>query len=187
MSEAKNDEWRMLPTLPAEPAAWSWWRHRKGGLYQVLGVAREEATLAPVVVYRGESGIWTRPHEDFYDGRFTPAVPPDMPGPTDPPGPPANGGSPEYLKLLEEMKELHLRKAADYGRGVDPLANVRSAGEFGIPPWTGVMVRANDKMHRIKSLALNGFLKNESVEDSLMDLAAYSLLALVLYREGKSP
>ena len=96
-----------------------------------------------------------------------------------------SGGHPEYLKLLDEMRELHVRKAADYGRDVDPLANVRAAIEFGIPAWLGVMVRANDKMHRIKSLAVNGSLKNESVEDSLMDLAAYALIALVLYREQK--
>jgi hypothetical protein len=45
------------------------------------------------------------------------------------------------------------------------------------------MIRANDKMHRIKSLLQNGSLKNESVEDSLMDLAAYCLIALTLRRE----
>lgn len=92
-------------------------------------------------------------------------------------------GHPEYLKILDEMRSLHVRKAADYGRGVDPLANVRASAEFGIPAWVGVMVRAGDKMHRIKSLIVNGSLKNESVEDSLMDLAAYALIALVLYRE----
>jgi len=92
-------------------------------------------------------------------------------------------GHPGYLALLDEMAALHRRKAADYGRGADPFANVRSSAEFGLPAWIGVMIRANDKMHRIKSLAVNGALKNESVEDSLMDLAAYALIALVLYRE----
>jgi hypothetical protein len=93
-------------------------------------------------------------------------------------------GHPEYLKLLEEMKALHQRKAADYGRGADPLANVRQSVEFGVPAWIGVMIRANDKMHRIKSFIQNGDLKNESFEDSLMDLAAYCLIALVLKREA---
>lgn len=95
----------------------------------------------------------------------------------------AEAGHPEYLKILDEMRELHCRKAADYGRGVDPLANVRAGADFGIPAWVGVMIRANDKMHRIKSFLQNGSLKNESVEDSLKDLAAYALIALVLYRE----
>lgn len=92
-------------------------------------------------------------------------------------------GDPNYLKLLDEMRDLHVRKAADYGRGADPLANCRASAEFGIPAWVGVMVRANDKVHRIKSFIQNGSLKNESIEDSLMDLAAYALIALTLYRE----
>lgn len=95
-------------------------------------------------------------------------------------------GHPEYMRLLDEMKALHVRKAADYGRGADPFANVRSSSEFGLPGWLGVMIRANDKMHRIKSFAQNGALKNESLEDSLMDLAAYALIALVLYREQRA-
>jgi hypothetical protein len=95
----------------------------------------------------------------------------------------AVGGHPEFLKILDQMRELHIRKAADYGRGADPFANVRASAEFGIPEWVGVMVRANDKVHRIKSFIANGTLKNESVEDSLKDLAAYAIIALVLYRE----
>lgn len=95
------------------------------------------------------------------------------------------GGHPVYLRLLEEMRELHVRKAADYGRGTDPLANVRASVEFGVPNWVGAMIRANDKVQRIKSFLANGTLKNESVEDSLKDLAAYALIALVLFREGQ--
>jgi len=96
---------------------------------------------------------------------------------------PDEGGHPEYLKLLDEMRELHIKKAADYGRLSDPFANVRASADFGMPAWVGVMVRAGDKMHRIKSFIANGSLRNESVEDSLKDLAAYALIALVLLRE----
>jgi hypothetical protein len=117
---------------------------------------------------------------DFFNPKFDPAVqlPPSIPE--------AEGGHPEYLKLLDELRELHTRKAADYGRGVDPLANVRASVDFGVPAWVGVMIRANDKVHRIKSFIANGKLKNESVEDSLKDLAAYALLALVLFREQET-
>lgn len=104
----------------------------------------------------------------------------DLPQPGDPH---PEAGHPAYLALLDEMKELHCRKAADYGRGADPFANVRAGAEFGVPAWVGVMIRANDKVHRIKSFIANGSLKNESVEDSLKDLAAYALIALVLFRE----
>lgn len=98
-------------------------------------------------------------------------------------------GHPEFLRILDEMRELHQRKAADYGRGQDPFANVRASAEFGIPAWVGVMVRAGDKLHRVKSFIHNGSLKNESLEDSLQDLAAYAIIALVLFREqqGAAP
>ena len=88
-----------------------------------------------------------------------------------------------FPDILEELLELHDQKAADYGRGEDSLANIRASAEFGIKPWVGATLRANDKMHRLKSFVLNGSLKNESVEDSLKDLANYAILALMLYRE----
>ncbi len=94
-------------------------------------------------------------------------------------------GDPRFHAILDEMRALHDRKAADYGLGEDPLANVRASKEFGVPAWVGCMIRANDKVIRIKSMATKGTLKNESVEDSLIDLAAYAILGLILYREEK--
>jgi len=44
------------------------YRHYKGLLYEVLGVARHSETEAPLVVYRalyGEYGLWVRPLEMF--------------------------------------------------------------------------------------------------------------------------
>jgi hypothetical protein len=96
----------------------------------------------------------------------------------------SDGGDPRFLAILEEMRELHQRKAADYGADEDPLANLRASEDFGIPAWLGSMIRANDKVRRLMSFAKKGTLKNESVEDSLMDLAAYSILTLILYRES---
>lgn len=94
-------------------------------------------------------------------------------------------GDQRFLDALKEIAELHERKAADYGRGIDPLANVRASEELGIPAWQGAFLRGLDKVHRIKSFCLNGNLKNEGVEDSLQDLASYALIALVLFRERK--
>lgn len=90
----------------------------------------------------------------------------------------------EYLKILEEMREMHRKKAADYG-GNTGTDNLRASAEFGIAPWLGAVLRMNDKVTRIKSLTKNGRLENESLEDSLMDIAAYAILSLVLYREGQ--
>ncbi len=48
------------------------WRHRKGGTYAVVAVARMEANLYPAVVYKSERDglVWVRPLEEFEDGRF---------------------------------------------------------------------------------------------------------------------
>lgn len=93
--------------------------------------------------------------------------------------------SKEFCAVLDEIKAMHLKKSADYGTDTDPLANVRSSGEFGVPAWVGVAIRANDKMSRLKSFVAKGKLENESVEDALLDLASYSVIALVLMRETR--
>lgn len=40
------------------------YRHFKGGLYEVIGLASHSETMEPMVVYRalyGEQGLWVRP------------------------------------------------------------------------------------------------------------------------------
>lgn len=90
-----------------------------------------------------------------------------------------------YWKIHEEIRELHKAKGADYGAEGDPFANLRASAEFGVPAWVGVVIRMNDKISRIKSFVKKGKLVNESIEDSLLDNAHYSMLALALYREEK--
>jgi len=90
----------------------------------------------------------------------------------------------EFESVLREMKRLHDKKQLDYGSKTDPFANVRAAEDFGIPGWLGAVLRANDKMSRLKSFAEKGVLANEPIEDSLIDLANYAVIALVLYREA---
>ena len=88
-----------------------------------------------------------------------------------------------FEDTLREMKRLHDKKQLAYGSKRDPFANVRASEDFGIPGWLGAVLRANDKMSRLKSFAEKGVLANEPVEDSLIDLANYAVIALVLYRE----
>ncbi len=55
------------------------YRHYRGGLYEVIGVATHSETEEPLVVYRalyGTFGLWVRPREMFLgdiqvDGRST--------------------------------------------------------------------------------------------------------------------
>lgn len=86
--------------------------------------------------------------------------------------------------LLKELQVLHDTKRRDYGRPLDPYANLRASADWGIPAWIGALVRATDKLRRLQTFAQRGILVNESVEDSLLDLAVYVLIALELYREG---
>ncbi len=90
--------------------------------------------------------------------------------------------SKDFLWILHELAELHSKKSNDYGTHEDSFANVRASEKFGVPAWIGTMIRGNDKVQRIASFAIKGELKNESVEDSLIDLAAYAILSLVLFR-----
>jgi len=94
-----------------------------------------------------------------------------------------------YFDLLDTLRELHVSKSAGYGcpDGTDPLLNIRRGAEFvGIKAWQGAMVRLSDKVTRLSVFNKTGNLPHESVEDTLLDLASYSLLALLLYREERA-
>ena len=79
---------------------------------------------------------------------------------------------------------MHRSKSHDYGSGTDPLANIRNGATFvGIPAWQGAMVRLSDKVTRLATFNATGRLGHEGVEDTLLDLASYALLALLLYQE----
>lgn len=76
-------------------------------------------------------------------------------------------------KLTEQLIETYKAKNNDYG---DSFAD--SYKEFGI---TSAVVRMNDKMNRIKSLSKGEErqVKDESLRDSLMDLANYALMTVI--------
>jgi len=90
-----------------------------------------------------------------------------------------------FLELLAEMQRLHESKSADYGSEDDPLVNIRQGADFvNIEPWRGCMVRIADKVQRLRTYCRTGRLVHEGVRDTLLDLSAYSLLAIVLFDEG---
>lgn len=91
-----------------------------------------------------------------------------------------------FLDLLQEMRRLHESKSADYGSEDDPLANIRQGADFvNIEAWRGCMVRIADKVQRLRTYCRTGRLVHEGVRDTLLDLSAYSLLAIVLFDEGR--
>jgi hypothetical protein len=96
-----------------------------------------------------------------------------------------HGGDRRFLEKLEQIAELHSVKQHDYGVDEDPFANIRASRDFGVEPWVGAVIRLNDKVTRIKSFIKKGALKNESVQDSLLDISVYALIALILFEEEK--
>jgi hypothetical protein len=74
--------------------------------------------------------------------------------------------------VLADLRAVLIRKQHDYGPG-----NILDFGEY------GVLVRANDKVARLKNLLKNGAVpQNEAIEDSWIDLANYGIIALMVRR-----
>jgi hypothetical protein len=85
---------------------------------------------------------------------------------------------PQYLdesfaRVCDEMLKTFIKKNKDYGKG-----NILDTGEL------GVAFRINDKLNRIKNLLMTKQQpKNETVEDSWLDIAVYAVIA-VMYLRG---
>lgn len=93
-------------------------------------------------------------------------------------------GDPRFYQLLEEIAELHSRKNHDYAKDGEPLSNFHRSEAFGIAPWRGILVRMSDKWSRIEELSKGKTAKNESLRDSLIDNAVYSLLCVLLLEDA---
>lgn len=97
------------------------------------------------------------------------------------------GGSPAYLALLDEMRDLHIRKNAGYAGAdnPDPWANFRMSEDFGVSASRGVMVRLSDKYARTINLMRdpNNERVGESLRETLIDLAAYALIEVCVLEE----
>lgn len=96
-------------------------------------------------------------------------------------------GHPKFYELIKEICELHDKKNSDYAKDGDPLSNFHRAEAFGIPAWKGVLVRMSDKWSRIEELSNGKTPQNESLRDSLIDLAVYALIDVVLLEEITTP
>lgn len=99
---------------------------------------------------------------------------------------------PQYFDFAQEFFnaciEISRAKNADYtGKNQDPFSNFQSVEVLGISTEQGFLTRMMDKMKRIASFVENGQLlvKDESVTDTLRDLANYSCL-LAGYIKSKS-
>lgn len=79
----------------------------------------------------------------------------------------------DFDGICRDLMALHAKKNNDYGNAAH-----ESYKEFG---FVSYVIRLNDKMKRLKSLTKPGVereIKSESIEDTLMDLAAYAIMAI---------
>jgi hypothetical protein len=94
-------------------------------------------------------------------------------------------------EVLIEMVKLNRRKRADYAKDTDPLSNFFRTAEImrerGYVDWSGltsVEYALAIKQARIEALRANGRMDqtaNESVRDTMLDDAVYSVLKIAVY------
>lgn len=83
-----------------------------------------------------------------------------------------------YDDIVEELRDTYERKNADYGNSFD-----KSIDEFG---YISAVVRMSDKMERMKSLIKDeGRVEDESLEDTVMDMANYAIMFAMYIRKGE--
>lgn len=76
-----------------------------------------------------------------------------------------------HQELLDYIHGLYLSKNADYGDSVHDTYN-----KYGI---TSFLVRMEDKLNRVRTLTAKDALVDEKIEDTLLDLANYAILAVI--------
>ena len=85
-----------------------------------------------------------------------------------------------YAELLATMCTTYENKNTDYGNSFD-----QSCNEFGL---ISPAIRMSDKLNRFKTLikhqqmGVEQMVKNEKIEDTLIDLANYALMTVLWIR-----
>lgn len=92
----------------------------------------------------------------------------------------------EFRAIIEKMADTHDKKNHDYAGG-NYLSDLIASNRMGIPAWKNALLRMQQKMSRLESFAKQGTLKvkDETIIDTLEDLAVYSVIAAILYKNKK--
>jgi hypothetical protein len=93
-----------------------------------------------------------------------------------------------YDELLEKARDIAHRKNSNYTTSNDPMSNFRECEKLGIKGSMGIAVRISDKYSRVCQL-IKGTpdMVNESLEDTLLDMANYCLLLICKLRDEQKP
>ena len=87
----------------------------------------------------------------------------------------------KHKKMTDKARSLMAIKNADYGANSDPFRNFRRHG------LAGINVRLSDKLARLDTFVEKGVLqvKDESVQDTLLDLINYAVLFAAYIEDTK--
>ena len=83
----------------------------------------------------------------------------------------------KHLEIYQELAAIYERKNHDYG---DSFA--KSYAEYGMAM---PCIRLEDKLNRLKALTIHNrepLVNDESIEDTLMDLANYAIMTIIELR-----
>jgi hypothetical protein len=90
-----------------------------------------------------------------------------------------------FEDILNKMLEIHKAKNADYSADKTLFGNFKEAERIKIPDWKGAFVRLQDKYSRCCNLIAGNEaqVKEETLEDTLLDLANYAVITLYLRKK----
>ena len=91
----------------------------------------------------------------------------------------------EFQKVQQEQYELFASKMLDYGLSNISLGSDLSTKEDQDLSLTGIWLRCNDKINRLKNmLKRNGknYVQGEKMIDSFIDIANYGIIAMLVIR-----
>ena len=93
----------------------------------------------------------------------------------------------EFRRLQREQYELFLHKQHDYGPGNISVGTQLQTPEEIQLSLTGLWIRMNDKIQRLKNLLMSGrnnSVENEPMEDAFLDVSNYGIMATIV-KNGK--
>jgi len=91
----------------------------------------------------------------------------------------------EFKKIQQEQYKLFSEKMMDYGLGNIALGSTLEEEEDIQLSLTGIWLRCNDKINRLKNMLKRkgkNYVENEPMVDSFIDISNYGIIAQLVMR-----
>ena len=91
----------------------------------------------------------------------------------------------EFRQIQKEQYELFAGKMMDYGLGNIALGSTLVEDEDVQLSLTGIWLRCNDKINRLKNMLKRkgrNYVKDEPMIDSFIDIANYGIIAMLVMK-----